>query len=135
MNCSTVTSDKIIVFKDKGNNKCQMIFNNPNQIAVTKTRVDDCVIKSGCRCDFKLDCPNYEHYIEIKGKDIYHACDQIEETILQLSSNIKLKAKNSFVIATGAPNINGRIQIITKKFKIKYNSNLIIKTNKHTVSI
>lgn len=135
MNCSTVTSDKIIVFKDKGNNKCQMIFNNPNQIAVTKTRVDDCVIKSGCRCDFKLDCPNYEHYIEIKGKDIYHACDQIEKTILQLSSNIKLKAKNSFVIATGAPNINGKIQIITKKFKIKYNSNLIIKTNKHTVSI
>ncbi len=127
MNCSTVTSDKIIVFKDKGNNKCQMIFNNPNQIAVTKTRVDDCVIKSGCRCDFKLDCPNYEHYIEIKGKDIYHACDQIEETILQLSSNIKLKAKNSFVIATGAPNINGKIQIITKKFKIKYNSNLIKK--------
>jgi hypothetical protein len=135
MSCSTFTSDKIIVFKDKGNNKCKMIFYNPNQITVTKTRVDDCVITNGCRCDFKLDCPNYEHYIEIKGKDIYHACEQIEETILQLSGDVKYKAKNSFIIATGAPNINGRLQIITKRFKIKYNSNLIIKTNKHTISI
>lgn len=135
MNCSVSTNEKIIVFKDKGNNKCQMVFNNPNRLQVIKTRVDGCIINDGCRCDFKLDCPNYEHYIEIKGKDIYHACDQIEETIKKLSSDIAIKPKNSFVISTGTPNINGSIQIITKRFRKKYNSELTIRTYKYTYTI
>lgn len=135
MSCSETCTDKIIVFKDKGNNKCHMIFNNPNQIEVIKTRVDDCAIVNGCRCDFKLDCPKNENYIELKGKDIFHACEQIESTIKKLSINPISYPKNSFIIATGAPNINGKIQLITKKFKTHYNSSLAIKTFRHSVTI
>lgn len=135
MSCSVVVDDKIIVFKDRGNNKCQMIFNNPNQHNVTKTRVDACLINEGGRCDFKLDCPTYENYIEIKGKDIIYACLQIEQTIQKISSNIKKHPKKAFVIATGAPCINGKIQILIKKFKINYNSSLLIRTRKHEETI
>lgn len=131
MSCSRTVSDKIITFNDKGNSKCQMIFNNPEQKTVVKHRVDACLIEEGERCDFKLDCPNFENYIEIKGKDIFYACLQIEESIKKLSTNVKSKPKKSFVIATGAPTTGGKMQIVTKKFKLNYNSSLIIRTRKH----
>lgn len=135
MNCRQVVNDSNISFKDNGNAKCQLIYLNPTRVNVTRYRVDGCLITEGQKCDFKMDCPNFEHYIEIKGKDIYHACDQIEATINQLSINSRTYPKKSFVIATGVPTINGKIQIITKKFSKSYNSTLKIKTRKHTETL
>lgn len=135
MNCRQEVNDSNISFKDNGNSRCQLIYLNPNRITVTKYRVDGCLITDGKKCDFKMDCPNFEHYIEIKGKDIYHACDQIESTINQLSIDSRRYPKKSFVIATGFPIMNGKIQIITKKFNKTYNSSLIIRTRKHTENL
>lgn len=131
MDCSKEVNHSNISFKDIGNSKCQLVYQNPLRLNVVKYRVDGCLITEGLKCDFKMDCPNFEHYIEIKGKDILHACDQIEATINQLSNDSRRFPKKSFVIATGVPSMNGKIQIITKKFRQSYNSALIIKTRKH----
>ena len=128
-NCIEISSDKIIVFKDPGNNKCVMRFLNPSQREVSKIRVDGCKITDGKKCDFMLLTSDTENYIEIKGKHVIYACEQIEATINKLSNNIEKGIKNSFVVSTASPtNITGKRQILKKKFKTKYNCTLKIQT-------
>jgi hypothetical protein len=69
-----------------------------------------------------------EYYIELKGKQIAHACSQIEETIKQLTAGIK-DSKHSFVVSTACPLTTTQIQIFKAMFKKNYNSTLIIKNN------
>ena len=126
--CTIKCKDKIIVFRDCGNNKCEMRFLNPNQREVSRVRVDGCKITEGKKCDFMLLTDTEENYIEIKGKSILYACEQIEETIKQLSLNIKDHPKNSFVVSTGTPRVTGKLQIMKKKFKKSYSSSLKIQT-------
>jgi hypothetical protein len=133
--CIVKCNDKIIVFKDCGNNKCEMRFLNPNERAVEKIRVDGCAITEGKKCDFMLKTDTDENYIEIKGKNVLYACEQIEETIKKLSVNSKTQAKNSFVVSTGTPKVTGKIQVLKKKFKLTYNSSLKIQTRQCQVAI
>ncbi|MCD8435121.1 hypothetical protein LNJ03_07385 [Tenacibaculum dicentrarchi] len=128
--CIEISNDKIIVFKDPGNNKCEMRFLNPSQLEVSKIRVDGCKITDGKKCDFMLLANKTENYIEIKGKHVTYACEQIEATINKLSNDIKKCVKNSFVVSTGSPNVSGKVQILKKKFKKSYNSTLKIQTRK-----
>ncbi len=81
VDCEVTCTDKEIVFKDPGNSRCRMIFLNPNQRKVAKITVDGCKIKDGKRCDFMLVTDTEENYIELKGKNVLHACEQIEVTI------------------------------------------------------
>jgi len=126
--CIVKCNDKIIVFKDCGNNKCEMRFLNPNERTVEKIRVDGCAITEGKKCDFMLKTDTDEHYIEIKGKSVLYACEQIEETIKKMSINSKTQVKNSFVVSTGTPIVTGNIQVLKNKFKLLYNSSLKIQT-------
>lgn len=128
--CSIKCKDRIIVFKDCGNGKCEMRFSNPNRREVSKIRVDGCKIVHGKKCDFMLLTDTEENYIEIKGKGVLYACEQIEETIRQLSVDPKNQPKNSFVVSTGFPKVSGKIQILKKKFKKTYSSSLKIQTRK-----
>ena len=128
--CSIKCKDKIIVFKDCGNSKCEMRFLNPNKREVSKIRVDGCKITQGKKCDFMLLTDTEENYIEIKGKGVLYACEQIEETIKQLSVDPQNQPKNSFFVSTGTPKVNGNIQILKKKFKKSYSSSLKIQTRK-----
>lgn len=133
--CIMSSKDKIIVFKDCGNNRCEMRFLNPNEREVTKVRVDGCKITVGKKCDFMLITDSDENYIEIKGKGVIYACEQIEETIKQLSSDVKSYPKNSFIVSTGTPKVNGKLQILKKKFKKNYCSSLKVQTRKCTATI
>lgn len=67
-----------------------------------------------------------EYYIELKGKQIVHACNQIEETIKQLTQNINA-LKHSFIVSTACPLTTTEVQILKAQFKKKYNSTLTVK--------
>ena len=133
--CVEKCKDKIIVFKDPGNNKCEMRFLNPNEREVEKIRVDGCVITEGKKCDFMLKTDSDENYVEIKGKGVLYACEQIEETIKKISANPKTYPKNSYVISTGTPKVSGKIQVLKKKFKSSYSSTLKIQTRRCEIAI
>lgn len=125
--CVVTCKDKIIVLED-GKGKSKMQVNNPHKREITKNRVDDCLIKEGKRCDFLIiDHNKNEHYIEMKGKEVKYACEQIEETIKKLSKNIKTGVKFSYVVSTACPLTTSQIQIMKVKFKNKYNSALYVK--------
>ncbi len=122
-NCISVKNDKIISFKE---NKSCFRFINPEQKKVKCILVDGCAITDGIRCDHLLiDANDTEHFIELKGRDIKHAVEQLKASIMQLSANRGMKY--SFVVSTRCPLSGTDIQNFRKKFKQGYNSELIIK--------
>ena len=91
--CTWEVTDKLLVVKE---NKCKCVFSNPNQHLLTKIKVDGCQITDGIRCDYLiLDHCHNEYFVELKGKDLPHAVEQLEASIQQLSApnhTIKKKA-------------------------------------------
>lgn len=122
--CISIREDKVISLKEK---RSTFRFLNPDQKKVKCILVDGCALTMGDRCDHLLvDENGVEHFIELKGCDIMHAVKQLESSIKQLSTN---KGRNySFIVSTRSPLTGPDIQIFKKKFKQRYNSELIVKT-------
>lgn len=131
MSCTAKVNDSIIVVQD-GNKPRRVYFKNPKKRKINKTKVDGCAIQKGKRCDFLLvDHKKTEYYVELKGKKIEEACDQITESIKKLSSDIDAP-KYSFVICTRSSLSVSDLQKIRGKFLRDYNSSLLVKSNEHT---
>ena len=82
--CTWEVTDKLLVVKE---NKCKCVFSNPNQHLLTKIKIDGCQITDGIRCDYLiLDHCHNEYFVELKGKDLPHAVEQLEASIQQLSA-------------------------------------------------
>lgn len=124
--CQKVVKDKRITFSEK---KSKLTLKNSRQVEATKIKVDGCVITTGIRCDYLCIANGIEHYIELKGQDIDHAVKQIEASITQLSPNIKLGQKISYIICTRSPLVSASIQNIQLKFYKNYHSKLIIRSS------
>lgn len=126
MSCTETLNTIKIVLHD-GEGKSKMCFNNPNRRKIKKIKVDDCLIKNGKRCDFMLiDHNNIEHFIELKGKQVQYACQQIIETFLTLKIDFK-KTRHSFVVSSACPLTTTEIQVLKSKFRKNYNSTLTVK--------
>lgn len=72
-------SRKKIVVKDKGNNQEYRLINNGGKFCC-KIRVDGCLIKEGKKCDYLIvNCSDsLAIFIELKGKKLSEACEQIK---------------------------------------------------------
>lgn len=124
MSCKSEITHTKIVLQD-GLSKSKICFVNSKNESITKIVVDNCLIKSGKRCDFMLiDHNGVEYFIELKGKEVVYACCQIEETIKQISKN---DVKHSFVISSACPITTTQVQVLKATFKKKYNSSLTVK--------
>lgn len=92
-------------------NRCTHIGRNPKQDHIRQFKVDGEVLKAGTpeqRCDYLLlnDTRRKAYYIELKGSDIPKAIEQIENTILLLSSSItKYQSFPRIVYRTGSHKI------------------------------
>jgi hypothetical protein len=130
-NCERRTTDRLIALKEK---QSKMIFENPTALEVCILEVDDCAITAGIRCDYALsaDTIEEEFYIELKGRDVKYAVEQLEATIRQISEDPQQQLKYCFVISTRCPLSGPQIQTMQKRMKQKYNAKLIIKNRQHT---
>lgn len=106
--CEFCDNRKDIPFRDKGNKQEYRIL-NPTQKVICKIRIDDCLITQGNKCDYlAIKCLKNDndilidslYFIELKGSDLKHAINQIEETI----NHAKIKQ-----IRNRGCNINARI--------------------------
>ncbi|OQX97864.1 MAG: hypothetical protein B6I24_07400 [Bacteroidetes bacterium 4572_128] len=74
--------DKIIPFRE---NRSQFIIQNPKQTIICKIHVDGKLITDNAikKCDFAfIFCKNNTFYfLELKGKDVKKAYEEIENTI------------------------------------------------------
>jgi len=119
-------------------NRSEIIFLNPDAIAVRKIKVDGCVIKDNktLRCDYILiPGDDVEIYIELKGSDINHAVKQIESTIRKLSENPAKLKKLCFIVSTRVPKQGTNTQNLQVQFKKKFNASFRVKNTPHTYDL
>lgn len=122
--CCEIKNYKVITLHE---NRSIFNFYNPNRKNVTCVVVDGCAIINGPKCDHLLiDANLVEHFVELKGSDVKHALLQLERSIEQLGVNTP---RYAFVVSTKCPMIGADIQRAKKKFKVKYDTNLIIKNS------
>lgn len=130
--CTFETTEKILVLEE---NKRKCIFSNPHNNVLTKVKVDGCQITEGVKCDYLvLDHLENEYFIELKGKDIPHAIEQLESTIKQLS-NTKSIQKTAIIVTSRYPSNDTSMQRAKALFKKKYKVDLISKNVKMEVAI
>lgn len=106
--CICSTKDSQIKFEE---NKRKIIFLNPSNHRYKKVKVDGCAIKTGQKCDDLLisQDEHEEHFVELKGVDIMHAIDQLEQTILKIGEFDD--NRHSYIICTNvAPAYTTTIQ-------------------------
>jgi hypothetical protein len=139
--CAEIKDHSLIVLRDDGSkNDCHFVINNTSRQSITIVHIDGCVIKQGIRCDYlvlpETVVPTEEIYIELKGSDVKHAIDQLENTILKISSNVKDTNKQCFIIVRShCPMHNGQIQKNQIFFKKKYKSTLKVCKYKYIFTI
>lgn len=124
--CTETKTDSKIILTE---NRMKMTFLNRERKVVKVVTVDNCVVTEGIRCDYLvINEKTYEFFVELKGTDIRHACDQLTASIVQLSANPTRKAKHSFVISSRViPAIRTNIQNLKRQFKDRFNCTLIVK--------
>ena len=131
--CICSTKDSQIKFEE---NKRKIIFLNPSNHRYKKVKVDGCAIKTGQKCDDLLisQDEHEEHFVKLKGVDIMHAIDQLEQTILKIGEFDD--NRHSYIICTNvAPADTTTIQKKQKYFRQKYKSELLIKEKQWTVKL
>lgn len=133
--CITTVTHKIVVFSDK-KSKCTFRIINDKQRKIEKHRVDGCRIIDGDKCDWlAIDVESSkEIYIELKGKNIKHAIEQLCTTVDKLSPN-KTSKKLAYAMLTRCPISAQKIQIEQKKVLKSHQIVLEVKTIEHTETI
>lgn len=137
MCCEEECQDKILSVSE---NKKRFVIQNPNQLRVKKVTVDGCLFKDEdiLRCDylFEIDNPmKIVKYVELKGKDINHAYNQLCSTMNHMKRQHADRSKYCYIVAQRFPRSGPSSQLMKVKMKRAYNALLEIKTHTHTVKI
>lgn len=83
---------------DKGS-KYKANFPNPGKSAFQKVHVDGCLVTEGARADWIVTKVGVGSVIvELKGKDVAHACEQLFSTLRHADCQEWLEAKRALLI-------------------------------------
>ncbi|MGK5061866.1 hypothetical protein [Janthinobacterium sp. LB3P112] len=129
--CINDSKDKIVVCGENGR---AFRLNNKGQLSVSKILVDDCLITGGeIRCDYLLEVAPHQVgkgvaiYVELKGIDIKHAVNQLENTLNKLKVRHADYTKKCFVVSSRVPRSSINIQMVKVKFMQKWKSSFDVK--------
>ncbi len=123
--CEEMKNDPLIPLGEK---RCKITFKNGSHKNVRVIEIDGCVITEGLRCDYLVIPENgIEHYVELKGSDIFHAVKQLKRTITEVSEDPRHGKKYCFIVSSRCPTTSAKIQNIQYKFKKEFNSTLTVK--------
>lgn len=83
--CTTVLSDPAIRLPDCGK---VVVLSNPSREKVHRVRFDGCVVQNQKAVDYLVSVGNERSLlVELKGRDVEHAIDQISESAHYLKQN------------------------------------------------
>jgi hypothetical protein len=95
-NCTVITTNSNVKVEENGR---KAVFKNKNKEAYSISEIDDCLIKSGIRADWLVSkVGSTSIIVELKGKDISHACEQIFTSAKNDSVKQLLEEKIGFLI-------------------------------------
>ena len=127
--------DNRAIFARKENKRSFRVKNSSKRY-INEVRVDGCLIKSGKKCDwlYEIECQNTNEifYVELKGKDLNHALEQILETIDYCNRvhNHNSCKKRAYIVLSRYPKEDSSIQKKKKELN-KRGIKLKIATNVH----
>jgi hypothetical protein len=105
------------------------VFLNPEKAAIRKVRVDGCLIVSDTRrADFIISKPGVvDVIVELKGKDINHARDQIVATLSFWRAYPPFSKRIAgLIICSKSPMSASDLQVMKAKVKIHHRLSLIV---------
>ena len=100
--CTECVRNNPVVVREK---KSRYRLENPTSKEICKTRIDNCYINQGKRCDWLVvDCEAANAYfVELKGADFRHAIRQIISTIDHIGSDLDGFSLFARVVFTRSP--------------------------------
>lgn len=112
MNCITTKANGIEVFRQ---NKRSARFINAAKRPYDVGVVDGCIITDGTpRCDNFLRTEDVIWLIELKGKDVEHAVEQIVSSTHALEDHIENRSVEAVIVATKCPAVAGQEKALMK---------------------
>ena len=110
------------------------VFLNPERVPIKKVRVDGCLIVSNTpKADYIVSKPDVvDVIVELKGKDIHHAKDQIVATLSFWKAHPPFSQKIAgLIICSKSPMSSSDLQVMKAKAKIKHRLMLtVVETGK-----
>lgn len=134
--CSKDYLDPLIVVEE---NKRKFTIHNPGKKPVKRVKVDGCLIKDKRqRCDYLFEIGRVCHcviYLELKGKDIEHAFNQLVSTLEQLKSRHRGLTKICHIVASRVSLKGPKFQNLYRQMVQKHKARLYVDTKEVKVNI
>ena len=126
--CVIKTSDKRIVLAELGKSMC--ILNEDEEVLEVGT-VDGCLVREGRRCDRMVSSEAFTIFVELKGCDVDHACQQLLDTVSnpKLRNWTRSRRLGFVIICSKYPKHDTKIQLAKNRIKKAYNARLVVKQN------
>jgi len=136
-NCSELSNNKIIPASE---NTRKFRIKNDSRFNINKVKVDDCYIKNGLRCDYLFEIISNKliikvFYLELKGKDVNHAIEQLKATLKYCQEVHDKIIKQCYIVASKVPSSNASTQSLKKKFKRENKVQLFISSKIKEVTL
>lgn len=132
--CTKIVNHSKIVFKESGR---KAVFSNERQLDHAITQVDGCLIENGMRCDVIIsqkECGSV--LVELKGKDVEHACLQLKATVDHKLVRPLLEKQIGFlVICSRFPRIDAYVMREKQRFAKHYRAGLHVFCNQREVTV
>lgn len=125
------TTNRRIVFAAQGK---RIEFVNARERTVRQIELDRETLPSdfGPRCDGVLvgdeSMARHEHYVELKGSNVRHALEQLENTLQRLSRDLTHQRKSCYAICSRVPRVGTDVQIAQRRFRTRYAARLSLRT-------
>ncbi len=134
--CNSFNKNKIVSVSE---NKRTFRINNTSLFTINKVEVDGCYISEGRKCDFLFEIIEDEikevFYVELKGKHIEDAVEQLEATLKACLELHKTIPRSCYIVASRVPKLSTSIQKYKKEFKRKNGVLLYIDTRQKEVTV
>ncbi|NOZ91351.1 MAG: hypothetical protein GXO60_08725 [Epsilonproteobacteria bacterium] len=134
--CNELTTNKIISISE---NKRIFRINNSSLFSINRVEVDGCYITSGRKCDYLFEILDSDilevFYVELKGKHLEDAIEQLEETLKYCLGIHKSINRSCFIVASRVPKASTSTQKMKKEFKRKHGVMLYIDTKIKEVKV
>jgi len=113
-NCTKIVTHSIVKVEQ---NKRKASFKNPNNVPYAVTEVDECLVKGGIRSDYLVsEVGSTSILVELKGKDVKHACEQLFASVRDPAITPLLEKKIGFlVICSKYPKIDSFVMKAKQK--------------------
>lgn len=126
--CTEMKSSSHVKVHENGK---KAVFVNELRKIFAVTQIDNCLVKEGARADYLVSKPEVASVIvELKGKNVQHACEQIFSSMENDSVRSLIKGRcGALIVCSKYPRFDSFLMRAKSDFARKYKGGLHIASN------